>query len=162
MKTYKIRPLEKAETPVLEEFLYQAIFQRPGERLLPRSITNEPSIAVFIEGFGKPDDHCLVAEMNGNIVGAVWTRILNGEVKGFGNIDNSTPEFAISLLPEYRGMGIGADRMRRMLQLLRKKGYVQASLAVQKDNYAVNMYRNVGFEIIKTTDEEYITVASLQ
>lgn len=162
MKNYKIRLLDKTESPVLEEFIYQAIFQRPGEPPLPHSIIKDPTIAVFIDHFGKPDDHCLVAEMDGKIVGAVWTRILNGEVKGFGNIDDNTPEFAISLLPEYRGMGIGTELMQRMLKLLKEKGYAQTSLAVQKDNYAAKMYQKVGFEIINTTDEEYIMVAKLQ
>lgn len=161
MKNYIIRLLDKIETPILEEFIYQAIFQRPGEPLLPRSIIKKPAIAVFIEGFGRPEDTCLVAEMDGKIVGAVWARILNGEVKGFGNIDKDTPEFAISLLPEHRGQGIGTDLMQKMLALLKEKGYSQASLAVQKDNYAVQLYRNTGFEIVAATEEEYIMVAKL-
>lgn len=161
MKNYKIRLLDETETPILQEFIYQAIFQRPGEPLLPRSIINEPTIAVFIEDFGRPDDNCLVAEIDGRIVGAVWTRLLNGKIKGFGNIDDTTPEFAISLLPEHRGKGIGTDLMRQMLELLKEKGYTQTSLAVQKDNYAATMYQNVGFEIIDATEEEYIMVAQL-
>jgi|GEM_PF-5916581 len=64
MKNYQIRLLNKTETPILEEFIYHAIFQRPGEPLLPRSIINEPTIAVFIKDFGKPDDNCLVAEID--------------------------------------------------------------------------------------------------
>ena len=37
--------------------------------------------------------------------------------------------------------------MREMLDLLRKQGYKEASLAVQKANYAVRMYEAVGFQI---------------
>jgi ribosomal protein S18 acetylase RimI-like enzyme len=85
-------------------------------------------------------------------VGAVWTRIING----FGNVDDKTPEFAISLYPEYRGRGIGTNLMREMLELLRSKGYKQTSLAVQKENYAVKMYKAVGFEIAKELEEEYL------
>ena len=131
MKNYQIRLLDITETPILEEFIYHAIFQRPGDPLLPRSIISDPTIAVFIKEFGKPDDNCLVAEIDGKLVGAVWTRILNGEVKGFVHIDANTPEFAISLFPEYRGMGIGTDLMRQMLVLLKEKGYAITSLAVQ-------------------------------
>nr|WP_330366860.1 hypothetical protein [Butyrivibrio sp. WCD3002] len=34
--------------------------------------------------------------------------------------------------------------MVRMLELLKEKGYKQTSLSVQKANYAVKMYENVG------------------
>ena len=51
--------------------------------------------------------------------------------------------------------------MRGMLALLKEQGYRQASLAVQKANYAVRMYKNVGFEITNENDEEYIMVCRL-
>lgn len=38
---------------------------------------------------------------------------------------------------------------------------MKTSLAVQKANYAVTMYKNVGFEIIDENDEEYIMVCIL-
>lgn len=72
-----------------------------------------------------------------------------------------TPSFAISLLKEYRNCGIGTVLMRKMLTELKMQGYKRASLAVQKMNYAVRMYKNVGFEIIDENEEEYIMVCRL-
>ncbi len=46
--------------------------------------------------------------------------------------------------------------MKSMLKLLKAENYKQASLAVQKANYAVKMYKNVGFEIVGENAEEYI------
>lgn len=155
---YFIRKIKPNELYQLEDFLYEAIFQRDAENLLPKDIINEPELKVYIEGFGKPDDYCLVAELDGKIVGAVWTRILSGEVKGFGNVDENTPEFAISLYKEYRNMGIGSALMKNMLNLLRERGYKKASLAVQKDNYAVKMYQDLGFKVVEELSEEYIMV----
>lgn len=60
-------------------------------------------------------------------------------------IDDATPSFAISLLKKYRGDGIGTKLMVQMLDELRKQGYEKASLAVQKMNYAVRMYKYVCF-----------------
>ena len=51
--------------------------------------------------------------------------------------------------------------MKEMLSLLKDHGYRQASLAVQKANYAVRMYRSVGFEITDENEEEYIMVYRL-
>lgn len=84
-------------------------------------------------------------------------RIMND----YGHIDNQTPSFAISLYKEYRGYGIGTDLMKRMLDLLKQNGYKQTSLAVQKTNYAVKMYKNVGFYTIDENDEEYIMICKL-
>lgn len=41
------------------------------------------------------------------------------------------------------------------------QGYERASLAVQKANYAVKMYTDLGFQIFKENDEEYIMVCEL-
>ena len=57
--------------------------------------------------------------------------------------------------------GIGTKLMKRMLLELKKQGYKQASLSVQKINYAVHMYKNVGFSIVDENDEEYIMVCKL-
>ena len=51
--------------------------------------------------------------------------------------------------------------MKQMLMKLKLEGYKQASLAVQKMNYAVRMHRKVGFEIVDENDEEYIMICKL-
>lgn len=79
----------------------------------------------------------------------------------YGHIDDETPSFAISLYKDYRGYGIGTDLMIKMLEILKKDGYKKASLAVKKANYAVKMYKKVGFEIIYENEEEYIMVCNL-
>lgn len=156
---YKIRKMTPAEYPLLENFLYEAIFQRDETNLAPRDIIKKPELQVYIENFGqKKDDFCFCAEADGSVVGAVWVR----NIKGYGSIDETTPEFAISLYKQYRGKGIGTAMMEEMLKVLRGKGYSQASLAVQKDNYALKMYLNAGFQIADENEEEYIMVCRLQ
>lgn len=153
-----IRPIREDEYPLLDEFLYQAIFVRPGETPPPRSILSRPELQVYVEGFGaRKADHCLLAESDGQVVGAVWVRIM----QDYGHVDDETPSFALSLLPEYRGRGIGTQLMRAMLKLLEQKGYVQASLAVQKDNYALRLYRKLGFETVDENEQEYIMICRL-
>lgn len=151
---YLIRMMQPTEYSVLNDFLYEAIFQRDESNRLPRSIIREATLKIYADDFGKTDDDCLCAEVDGKIVGAVWTRNING----YGSVDEQTPEFAISLYKEYRGYGIGTAMMKSMLELLRSKGYEKASLAVQKDNYALKMYQKVGFQIIDENSEEYIMI----
>ena len=153
-----IRKLLPEETYLLKDFLYEAIFTPEGVEPPDRTIVERPELRLYYDDFGSgPADHCLVAEAAGHVVGAVWTRIMND----YGHVDDETPSFAISLLPEYRGQGIGTGLMKEMLSLLKDHGYRQASLAVQKANYAVRMYRSVGFEITDENEEEYIMVCRL-
>ena len=154
---YKIREIRKNEYLILSDFLYEAIFIPVGMDKPPKSITEQPELQVYIEDFGKKDDWCLVAEVKRKIVGAVWVRIMDD----YGHTDDETPSFAISLHEEYRNLGIGTALMRDMLEFLKNKGYKQTSLSVQKANYAVNMYRKVGFEIIREDGEEYIMLCQL-
>lgn len=154
---YKIREIRKNEYPILSDFLYEAVFIPEGMDMPPKSIIKQPELQVYVKDFGKEDDWCIVAEIKGKIVGAVWVRIMND----YGHIDDETPSFAISLHKEYRNLGIGTALMRNMLELLRKKGYKQTSLSVQKANYAVHMYRKVGFEVVGENEEEYIMVCRL-
>ena len=158
---YEIRDMQPGEKYILKDMLYEAIFQPDESNLLPREVIQQPEINVYIDNFGREDDHCFVADVNGKIVGVVWVRILAGEIKGFGNIDNETPEFAISLFKEYRNKGIGTDLMIKMINYLLEKGYKQTSLSVAKNNYALKLYEKLGFKIVKEQDEDYLMVLKL-
>ncbi|MEE0874858.1 MAG: GNAT family N-acetyltransferase [Ruminococcus sp.] len=153
-----IREMHPNENPLLEDFLYQAIYQPDKTNLAPRSIIEKPELQVYIKDFGtKKDDYCFCAEADGKIVGAVWVRNING----YGSVDNNTVEFAISVFDEYQKMGIGTALMNKMLEHLNKLNYSKASLAVQKENYAVRMYQKVGFEIVDENEQEYIMIQRL-
>lgn len=155
---YTIRKIRTSEYDVLADFLYEAIYIPEEIESPPREIINQPELQVYITDFGKrKGDFCFVAEVSDSIVGAVWVRIMND----YGHIDDETPSFAISLYKDYRNQGIGTALMKAMLNLLKAENYKQASLAVQKANYAVKMYKNVGFEIVDENTEEYIMVCKL-
>ncbi len=150
-----IRRLRDDETEVLKDFLYEAIFIPEGVPPPERSIINRPELALYYENFGTgPADYCLVADEDGSVIGAVWTRIMND----YGHVDDDTPSLAISLYREHRGRGIGTALIQRMLELLKEQGYRQASLAVQKANYAVRLYEKLGFRVVDENSEEYIMV----
>lgn len=158
MSNLIIREIRKDEYKLLEDFLYEAIFIPTGAEKPSKDIIKNEELQVYIKNFGaNNDDNCLLAEYDERIVGACWTRIMND----YGHIDNNTPSFAISLYEEYRGRGIGTKLMKSMLKLLKEKGYKKSSLSVQKENYAVKMYKNIGFKIIDENEEEYIMTCDL-
>lgn len=154
---YQIREIRQEEYTILDEFLYEAIFIPEGVEPSPKSIIRQPVLQVYVSDFGKKDDHCLVAELDGEIIGAVWTRIMDD----YGHIDDTTPSFAVALYKDFRRQGIGTALMEEMLVLLRKRGYKKASLSVQKEDYAYRLYLKVGFSIVDENEEEYIMVCDL-
>ena len=154
-----IRPLRQEERPLLQDFLYEAIFLPEGAAPPPRSILERPELRIYTEGFGaRRGDNCLAAQAGGRVVGAVWSRIM----EGYGHVDEETPVLAISLYKEYRGRGIGTALLRQMLALLKAQGYKQVSLSVQKANYAVKMYEKAGFRRVWESGEEDIMACRLQ
>lgn len=161
MSKYLIRKIQPHELGILEDMLYEAIFQPDENNLLAKEVIKQPEIGVYIDQWGKPDDLCLVADVDGKIIGAVWTRILAGKIRGHGNIDDQTPESAISLFKEYRNKGIGTVLMKKMIEQLKELGYKQTSLSVAKDNYALKMYKNVGFKIIAEREHDYLMLLNL-
>ena len=148
-----IRKIRPEEHDLLREFLYQAIYLPEGMEPPPRSVVDLPELQVYIADFGtRPGDHCIVAEAAGKVVGAAWCRIM----ADYGHIDNDTPSLAISLLPEYRGLGIGTRLLNDLLLLLQEHGYLRASLSVQKENPALRLYQRTGFRIVAERGTEYL------
>uniref|UniRef100_UPI003FEE4145 GNAT family N-acetyltransferase n=1 Tax=Lachnospira eligens TaxID=39485 RepID=UPI003FEE4145 len=155
---YTIRTMKKQEFPLLEDFLYEAIFIPEGMEVPPKSVISLPELQTYIKDFGLfKDDFALVAEIENQIVGAVWVRIIND----YGHIDSSTPSLAIFLYKDYRKHGIGIAMMKEMLNLLRNHGYKSVSLSVQKANYAAKMYQKLGFKIVNENKDEWIMICHL-
>ena len=155
---YTIREMTAQEYPLLDDFLYEAIFVPEGVEPPSKSIITAPELQIYVKGFGaSKDDFALVAEVENKIIGAVWVRIMND----YGHIDDKTPSLAISLYKKYRGQGIGSSLIKEMLSLLQTHGYKRVSLSVQKANYAAKLYQKIGFRIIKEIGDEWIMTYNL-
>ena len=153
-----IRKIHPEEYGLLREFLYQAIYLPEGVQPPPRSVVDQPELQVYLAGFGtQPGDDCLVAEAEGTVVGAAWSRIM----EDYGHMDSSTPSLAISLLPGYRGLGVGTRLLNGLLLLLQENGYLRASLSVQKENPALRLYERAGFRILAEKGTEYLMLRDI-
>ena len=159
----KIRVIQKSDYECLNEFLYQAIFIPEGEAAPPRDIINDPEILIYIKDFGDTiGDLGVVSEQDNQIIGAAWVRIISA----YGHVDSNTPELAISILPEFRGYGIGTKLMHTLFKVLKENGYKQTSLSVQKNNPAASFYQRLGYKIVNEKidhvgQEDYLMVKML-
>ena len=153
-----IREARPGEEVPLEDFLYLAIFVPEGEEPPPRSILQKPELRVYVDHFGEGiADMCVMAEAEGTAVGAAWSRIMDD----YGHVDDDTPSLAVSLLPQWRGRGIGGALLEKLFRLLAQGGWRRVSLSVQMANRAMHLYERLGFEIVEERDGEAIMVKEL-
>lgn len=151
----EIRKAAPEEWALLPDFTYEAIFKRPEDGPVPRTVLQHPALKGYYQDFGSGEaDRCLVAVADGAVVGAVWTRA----AAGYGSVDAETPELAMSLYSEWRGMGIGSRLLGAMLRLAEGEGWERVSLSVQLDNFAHGMYQKAGFETVEVRGGEVVMV----
>ena len=150
-----IRPMTRAEFPLLSGFLYEAIFIPEGAAPPPRTVLLSPPLRDYVAGFGsRRDDRALVAEAAGRVVGAVWARC----GAGFGRVAEGGPELAAALDPACRGRGGGTRLLRAMLRLRAGGGCPAGALRGLEANPAVRLYRRLGFRVVREHPEEYVMV----
>lgn len=139
---------------LLRTFLYHAIYVPDGYELPAADIVFTENFIQYTDSFGtKAMDLGIIAEDNGNPIGAAWIRLING----YGHLDDAIPELAISVIPEYRGKGIGTALLCSLIKLTGENGCKAISLSVQAENTrAVRLYRKAGFMIAKEDNGELL------
>jgi ribosomal protein S18 acetylase RimI-like enzyme len=94
----------------------------------------------------------MIAIDQGFPVGAAWYRLFKPDRRGYGFVDEQTPELSIAVVPSRRGAGIGGELMTGLLERARREGYAAISLSVAKDSPAVGLYERYGFERVDERD----------
>jgi ribosomal protein S18 acetylase RimI-like enzyme len=142
--------------------LYQSLYVPEGSHPFPRQIINRPEIAKYVTAWGRGGDLGFVAinVSSGQPIGAAWLRLLTGDEKGYGYVDDETPELAMAVLPEYRGQGIGLDLLRHLLRSARTV-YRAVCLSVSVDNPARRLYERAGFERVSEGDSSATMIKRL-
>lgn len=141
----RIRPLTAEDAADLKRMLYLALFVTPGEPPLPEDIVELPEIARYVRDWGQPNDLGFAAvDHKGEMIGAAWLRLLTGRGRGYGHVDDQTPELSMALQEERRGKGIGTRLLERVFDAASEK-YATVSLSVSVENPAVRLYRRFGF-----------------
>lgn len=126
--------------------LYESIYI-PEKVKNKEELLNSPSIKKYYEEWGRKGDTALIAiDENNQAVGAVWYRLFDESNKGYGFVDNRTPELGIAVTKEARGLGIGTLLMKQIIKQALEDGYKTLSLSVDPENTsAVYIYRQLGF-----------------
>jgi len=147
-----IRPLLRSDEAVLWEMLYHAIYVPDGAAPPEREVVYHPQLARYVRDWGRADDSGFLAEnlASREPIGAAWLRSLKGDDKGFGYVDQTTPELSVAVLPGYRGSGIGTRLLAKLLEAA-SLDHDAVSLSVDAANPAVRLYERLGFQTVGTT-----------
>jgi ribosomal protein S18 acetylase RimI-like enzyme len=157
MNVVQISRLGPEDQPTVREFCFHGIFSPEGRPPPTKAILNEPQIRLYFENWGRAGDIGWKAIRDSHPVGAVWLRLLTGEVRGYGWVDDETPELSISVLPGYRGKGIGTQLLDRLFEAT----IPRVSLSVTKSNPANLLYQRFGFETVGDDGETLTMVRAV-
>jgi ribosomal protein S18 acetylase RimI-like enzyme len=141
---FRFAPLSASNESFLWEMLYLALYVPPGKPPFPREILQDPDIACYVQGWGRPGDWGLLAYDGDTPVGAVWLRQWTGDQKGYGYVSPAIPELSIALLPDYRNQGLGS-RMLNAVITMAKEHFPCLSLSVVGSSPARLLYERLGF-----------------
>lgn len=146
--SFFVRPATGADEAVLWQALFAAAHLDDEGHTSVEVAKGRTDLAHYVAGWPRSGDLGVVAVATATDtpVGAAWVRLLTGDERGFGWVDNTIPELAIGLLPGYRGQGVGTTLLTRLLELA-KGIYPGVSLSTRADNPpAVRLYERCGFQ----------------
>ncbi|HEY1315865.1 MAG TPA: GNAT family N-acetyltransferase [Gaiella sp.] len=125
--------------------------------------TGAGPVALYVKAWGRPGDAAMIAIDGGFPVGAAWYRLFARDRRGYGFVDERTPELAIAVVPNARGKGVGAKLLGALLDRARTEGYDAISLSVDRNNAgAIGLYERHGFERVGEEDDSVTMLAHLQ
>ena len=150
MPALPIRAALRSDGVLLAYMAAEAANWRAGAARPRHEIISSPDYRRYIAGWMRPGDAGFVAEApGGEPVGAAWYRMLPRDEPGFGWVGTGVPELIIGVRPVWRAHGVGRALLRRLADHARGEGYARLSLSVERDNYAVSLYRSEGFAVVR-------------
>ncbi len=146
---YVIRPLTQADQQILWDMLYQAL--KTSETAPSRDILQQPEYARYVEGWGREGDTGFVVsdKASGEVLGAVWYRIPEGDATGRGAGGESIPELAFAVKPGQRKRGLGAALLTQLVKT--HPHHSAISIRASTNNPGVRLYERFGFQIVSDT-----------
>ena len=105
-----------------------------------RRVLSAPATAHYIAGWPRDTDLGVMAEADGEPVGAAWLRFLPAADPGYGFVAPDVPELTIGVARDWRGRGVGRALLRDLAGQARSAGIRRISLSVERKNFAQQLY----------------------
>lgn len=135
-----IRRGDSRDVPFLRSLLAHAFSQQVDE--------SDVAIGRYTEGWGRAGDTALIAMDGGHSVGAGWYRVFHSSSRGFGFVDESTPEVTVAVVPSRQGEGIGQQLLAALVARAKDDGYTRISATVESAFPEQASLLDQGFEVV--------------
>jgi len=143
---YTYRKLGADDEAIVWRMLYEAA-RLADEGLASTSAAKQnPELVKYARGWGRAGDLGFAAFEPNSLepVGASWIRLLTGPDRGYGYLNDSTPELAMGVLPEHRNKGVGTKLLGLLIESAGQT-HRAICLNVRADSPAVRFYTRWGF-----------------
>lgn len=130
-----------ADLPFLEEVFVRTADWNPATAKGADHWRTDAAFQQYLGGFPRETDFGLIAERNGERVGAVLSRYFSEAERGYAFVSAETPQIAIGVVEGRKGEGIG----RALLNALIAASDGDLSLGVEDGDPAEELYRKQGF-----------------
>lgn len=151
------REMHPSEAGFLKEMLYESLFVSKGKKPYSRSVLALPELSRYYEAWGSiPHDLAMVAEAEGQLVGAVWGRAHQPPHEGYGFVGADVPEIGVAVFPAFRNQGIGTKLINLIANRYLSQGLQSISLSVDRNNPAKSLYERLGFLVVKENEQDFI------
>lgn len=145
----RLRRLLESDQPLLWEALYLALHVPPGAAAYSKDVVRKPELAGYVDGWMQARGELGFAACDREtVVGVAWLRLWAGDWRGFGFVDETTPELSMAVWPDYRGRGVGSALLARTLEAAAER-FTSVSLSVDLSNPARRLYERFGFRAIE-------------
>jgi GNAT superfamily N-acetyltransferase len=156
---YIIRPAAASDAGFLADMLVAAVnWSTEWRPKSPDFILSAPGTAHYLAGWPRDTDLGVLAEADGQPVGAAWLRFLPATDPGYGFVAADVPELTIGVAAGWRGQGVGRALLRAIAGQARARGIARISLSVERKNYAQRLYLSEGYRIMDSSDAQSDTM----
>lgn len=149
----RLRPAKMTDGP----FLCEMVREADRWRLAPEAprppleeVLADEHVRRYVDGWGRPGDGGVIAEVGGAPAGACWWRLFNAARHGWGFVAADVPELSLAVGPAWRRRGIGTRLLTAAIEQARAEGHAAVSLSVMADNPARGLYERAGFRRVST------------
>lgn len=140
----QFRPLTAADEPKLR-IATLGNLNWTGDRFTEADLDSRPEFAHYARFDAERGDFGIVAGHERDVIGIAWALLLPTADRGFGHVDDHTPELSLWVRADQRGHGLGRELLRLVIAQSQHLGYAALSLSVEAGNPARFLYESEGF-----------------
>ena len=156
---YSIRPALASDAGFLADMLVEAVNWSTEWRPKSRDrVLSAPDSAHYVTGWPRDTDLGVLADADGQPVGAAWLRFLPASDPGYGFVAADVPELTIGVAAGWRGRGVGRALLRAIAGQARARGIARISLSVERKNYAQRLYLSEGYRVVDSSGAQSDTM----